>query len=262
MSARPMLRCPVMVAVEGRPGRREGRGHRRTLAGPADGLGDQLGGRREQPERVERAGPHAHQAAAEQLSGARVAAVLPLLAECERLRVGLERAQVRDQVGAGHPVDGRVVHLREADDLVVVVPLDDPHLPQRPGPVQRQRGEVRGQGGELAVAAGLREGQPVHVALDVELLVPDPDRVVEAERHPTQLAGERRDVLDPSVDLRLHQLEGVRRRHGARVEHDQAAHVHQLGGRLEVEEAGVQAGESVHGVIVGRSAGTCSTAPP
>ena len=99
--------------------------------------------------------------------------------------------------------------------LSVVVPLDHPHLPQRPRPVQRQAGEVAGELGELGGAARRRQREPVDVAVDVEVPVVHPDRVVEPERHLAQPPGELGDVADPAVDLRAERLEGVAVRHGA-----------------------------------------------
>ena len=78
------------------------------------------------------------------------------------------------------------------------------------------------------------------MSLDVEVLVLDPDRVVEAERHPAQLAGELRDVADVLVDAGLQRLERVAARHRRGVEHDHAAHVHELRGGLQVQEARVE----------------------
>ena len=131
---------------------------------------------------------------------------LLLLLGAERLGVRLEAAQVRDQVGAGDAVHRGVVHLLEDRDqvatVVAVVALDHPHLPQRAGAVERETGEVAGQLGELGVPARRRQCQPVHVPLDVELGVPHPDRVVEPQRHPAQLAREVRDVADPGLDAR------------------------------------------------------------
>ena len=127
-----------------------------------------------------------------------------------------------------------------------IVALDHPHLPQRAGAVERQAGEVAGQVGELGVPARRRQRQPVHVPLDVELVVADPDRVVEPERDPAQLAREVRYVADPAFDAVAHRGERVRLRHRGRVEHDQPAHVHELRRRLEVEEARVEPRQPVH----------------
>ena len=228
-------------AVEGGAGRGERRRHRRPLAGAADRLGEQLDRRGHQSGRRQRPGEGADHGPAEQLELTRVAAERALATESQRRLVGLEGAQVRDQVGARDAVDGGVVHLGEHGDLVVVVPLDHPHLPQRAGAVERLSGEVAAELDELGVPTGLRQGQTVDVPVDVEVLVLDPDRVVQLERHLAQLAGELGDVADPAVDQLLELPEGVAVRHRARVQHDDAAHVQQLLGRLQVEEARVEA---------------------
>ncbi len=46
-------------------------------------------------------------------------------------RVGREVEQVGHQVGAGHAVDGRVVHLGDEPDLAVIEAFDEVQLPQR-----------------------------------------------------------------------------------------------------------------------------------
>src|SRR5688500_15519172 len=88
------------------------------------------------------------------------------------------------------------------------------------------------------------------VAVDVEVRVTDPDRVIELQRDLAQLPREGGDVADAVVDLGLHGVEGVAVGHRGRVEDDQAAHVHELLGGLEVEEARVESGQSIHGRIL------------
>ena len=109
-----------------------------------------------------------------------------------------------------------------------------------------ERGEMRAEVHQLAVAARARHGQPVHVALDVELLVPHPHRVVEAQRDTADLAREGGHVVHAAVDVRHQVVEGVRLRHRARVEDHHRAHVHELRRRLEVEEARVEPRQPVH----------------
>ncbi len=142
------------------------------------------------------------------------------------------------------------MHLGEDRDLAVGEALDDVHLPERTRPVQRDAGEVAGHLGQLAVAAGRRHGHAVHVPVDVELVVGDPDREVDATRNRLELAVEHRDALDPVGELLLERLEVIAAGDGRWIDGDDPAHVHELRAALEVEEAGIQSAESIHGRIL------------
>ncbi len=177
----------------------------------------------------------------------------------QRRRVGLEAAQERDRVGAGDTVDGAVVHLGEDRDLARLEALDHHELPQRTRPVQRDAGHVAAQVGQLALTAGRGQRHPVHVPVDVEVVVVDPDRVVDAERHLLELAVEHRHAVDPPLELVLELAEVVAARDRRGVEHDHAADVQQLRRALQVEEARVESTEAVHGANPRRDLGTRSS---
>ena len=95
------------------------------------------------------------------------------------------------QVRAGHAVDRRVVHLRDRRDVAVLQALDDVHLPQRTGPVERTARDVADELRELLLAAGSGTTDPADVVVEVELGVLDPHRVVQVERDGRELAPER-----------------------------------------------------------------------
>ena len=76
--------------------------------------------------------------------------------------------------------------------------------------------------------------------------------MVEVEWHPPKLAGEVGDVAHPLVDPGTHRREGVTPGDRGRVDDDDPADVHELGGSLQVEEARVEAGKPVHLVSSGR----------
>ena len=126
-----------------------------------------------------------------------------------RRRGRLEVEEHREQRGAGHPVHGGMVHLGDDGDALVGQALDDPHLPQRLGPVELVTGDVAGQVGQLAQAAGTGHGRPPHVVVDVEVGVVDPHRMAQAERDLDQPPPEDRGAGDPGGDGLLHPLEGV-----------------------------------------------------
>ena len=94
--------------------------------------------------------------------------------------------------------------------------------------------------------AGLGYRRQPDVIVDVEVGIVDPDRVPQPERDLDQAAPEDRRQRDPGADRLLHPFEGVPARHGGRVEHEGEGHVHVVGRRLQVEEAGVEPAQSLH----------------
>ena len=258
MSAKRDGPVPGDGAVERRARRGERRGHRGPLAGAADGLREQLDGRREQPRPRERLGQVVHARPAEQLELDAGPAELPVAAHRQRRRRparGCTGGEIRLDPETPSTVAWCI--FENTAILSSVVALDHPHLPQRAGAVERQAGEVPGQLDQLVVPAGLRQREPVHVPVDVEVLVLDPDRVVELERDLAQLARERGHVVHPGVDLVAEGVERVRLRHRARIQHDQPAHVHELLGGLQVQEARIEPRQAVHRHILGTGR-TCS----
>ena len=107
--------------------------------------------------------------------------------------------------------------------------------------------------GQLALTTGRRHGHPVHMALHVEVLVALPHREVQPQGHPAQLAREGRDLLSPLAELILEPVERVATGHSRGIEQDEATHVHQLLGRLQVEEARVEPTEPVHTALQTRT---------
>lgn len=125
--------------------------------------------------------------------------------------VGLVRVQGREDLGAGHPVDRRVVDAQERgeragrDVLEVVEPIDEVELPRWAAQVEGSSMDPGDLGAELTPGAGLRQREVPHVVLEVEPLVPDPPRPVESERyvdHPlTEALGDVEALLDEGEHL-------------------------------------------------------------
>jgi len=128
------------------------------------------------------------------------------------------------------------MHLRHDGDGAVRGALDHPHLPEGDGAVHLLARDVAAQVGELLAAAGAGHRDPVHVPVDVELGVVDPDRVVEVQHGVVQFPPEDGHALRPGGELRLEGLEVVPARDRRDVEDDQPADVQELGGCLEIEE--------------------------
>ena len=154
--------------------------------------------------------------------------------------LGLEVEEHAEQLGARDAVDGAVVHLDDQGNLPVLEPLDDPHLPQGPVPVQLAADDVGREVAQLAHPARRGQRRPPEVVVDVELGVVHPDREAQAHGHLDEAALEDRDLGDAVVDELADAPERVAVRHGRGVEDGDHGHVHVQGGRLHVEEARIE----------------------
>ena len=172
--------------------------------------------------------------------------------------IGFGGAQLRHQVGARDAVDARVVNLRHHGEPAAVVRvgardvLDHPHLPQRATAVQRQRRDVAADLGELDAAARGGQADAVQVPVDVEVLVLHPHGVVEVQPVVGELLAELRHGLDAQRERVTQAVERVTAGHGRGVDLEDRAHVQRLRGGFEVEEAGVESAEPLHGADVRR----------
>jgi hypothetical protein len=117
-------------------------------------------------------------------------------------------------------------------------PLDDPHLPERPGEVERHRHQVRGQLLQLPVGARRGQGDVADVVVQVEAVVVDPERMT-VERRVVEALPVARDEMKARRDVRTDAREvdaaaGARERAG--LADRLPADVHRRGGGLEAEE--------------------------
>ena len=125
--------------------------------------------------------------------------------------------------------------------------FDDPHLPQRPATVQRQRRDMAADFRQLGPAARRRQTYAVQMAIDVEVVVIHPDRMVEIQRIVGELFTELWHRLHTERQRVAQPVEGVAARHRRRVQLHDRANMHGLRGRFQVQEAGVESGEPLHG---------------
>ncbi len=166
----------------------------------------------------------------------------------QRMRPGLGREveERRQHLRTRHPVDDRVVHFRHQGQVPVGKPLDHMELPQGPLAVERPRGDVSHQLGQLVETTGFGQAHPAHVVVDVEVGIVDHRRVLQPERHLHDPLAEGRDQvqavghhvadppeINPSVDP-------------GRVEDQRSEDVEVDGGRLEREKGPVEAGQPLH----------------
>ena len=161
------------------------------------------------------------------------------------IRIGVQ--QDREDLGAGHSVDGGVVQLGEGRHPAILETLDQIQLPERAGTIQRSCVDPRHQLRQLSAIARRWHGDVTDVEIEIELGVLDPVRVIEAEGNGHEFAAKRREQVDPAGDERSERLEVESIRGRGRVQDDHAGDVTVLGRRLEVEEAGVESGELLHG---------------
>jgi hypothetical protein len=100
---------------------------------------------------------------------------------------------------------------------------------------------------ELGEGARLGQHHVAHVVVEVDVVVVDPDRVGEVERHQRQLAGEHRRHVHALGDVRLDRLvvalAGVA---GGRLEQVEAADVHRHLGAFHVQEGAVDDAQVFH----------------
>jgi hypothetical protein len=189
---------------------------------------------------------------AEQLGVGRLRTRHPLASLDRRRRgVGRDVEEHRGDVDAADAVHERVVGLRDDREAPAVEPLDEVELPQRLGPVQREGEQAPGEVAQLLIGAGRGQGAVAQVVAGVEVRIVDPHRAPLAERHVGQLLAVARHEVHARLD-RLDQLAV-----GGRLafEDEDARHVHVRAAALEVQEAGVEGGQSV--AIGHRSILTC-----
>jgi hypothetical protein len=150
-----------------------------------------------------------------------------------------EESRHRDAVG------DRVVDLPHGGHPPACEPVEEPELPERPPPVERHAREEPDDLVHLARAARRRDGRAADVVVEVERRIFDPERMVEAERNLHEPPPERRQEVHARAEVRLHALDRVVDA-GRGAEHRDLDRVHVERRRLHVEEARVDACESLH----------------
>ena len=184
----------------------------------------------------------------EQLGDAELVGVgADLARRLHRPRLGRDVEQAGRHRHPGLAVDGAVVHLAVEADPAVGQALDDVELPERPAAVEQHRMQPRRQRLELLERARLGQHHVAHVVVEVDVVVVDPHRVGEVERHQRELAGEHRRQVHALGDVRLHRLvvalAGVAR---GRLEQVEAADVHRHLGAFHVQEGAVDDAQVFH----------------
>ena len=125
--------------------------------------------------------------------------------------------------------------------------MDDVELPERPRTIERASEDAGDLLGELLLAAGGRQRQLAHVVAEIEVLVVDPVRVIEPERHRREAPAERRQQVQALGDELL-QAGRVEHAAGCRrgVVDRKPAHVAEVAAVLQCEELRVEARQLSH----------------
>ncbi len=127
--------------------------------------------------------------------------------------------------------------------------MDEVHLPQRTGPVERARVDPCHLLCELPVVSRRRQADFAQMELDVEVRVVDPVGRSEREGYGDEALAKRGSQMKAWLEDLPQPIEGqLATWGGRRVKHDQAADVPHCRRRLDVQELGVQRGELLHTV--------------
>jgi hypothetical protein len=161
---------------------------------------------------------------------------LRLARRLDRPRLGGQVVDAAAHRNAGLAVNRGVVDLRVEADPAIGETLDHVELPERPAAVEQARMEPRGERLELGERARLRQHQIADVVVDVDVVVVNPDRIREVERHQRELAREDRREVHALRDVVLDRLVPVAAVVGRRLEQVQAADVHRHLGAFQVQE--------------------------
>jgi len=195
-----------------------------------------------------RAGRPLAQRVGEQVEVGWLRAGRPLRRPQRRLdRVLLEVEEDGRDVYPGDPVDERVVTLADHGEAVALDALDQPHLPERLGPVELLGEDPRCEVAQLLIGAGRRQRRAAHVVVEVEERVVDPYRAALSEGDRAQLLAKARH----QVQARLEVVAELLVRGSRALEVADRGDVHVSARPLHVKKGGVESAQpvAVHGPI-------------
>jgi hypothetical protein len=140
------------------------------------------------------------------------------------------------------------VDLGDERDAIVLQSLDHPDLPERTIAMQLPRSDVRKELAELVHPSGGRATDTTHMHRQIESGVLDPDGVVDASGYLDDATPERWEEVQAVGQHVFEPPEGVAALNTTRVDHRDLEGVHVERGRLHIEEARVETGETLHGL--------------
>ena len=136
----------------------------------------------------------------------------PTFARRRLADVPWHRRHIVDHAGEGRTgatVDAGVMHLGIEPDLVVLHAFEDVKLPQRACPIEKLGMHPADDTLQRRPVIGRRQTAAENMAVDVELVVLDPARVIDVERRLFQPRLEDRGNVQTRGDHRLEVLEEV-----------------------------------------------------
>ena len=152
-----------------------------------------------------------------------------------------------EQLDAGHAVHHAVVRLADERELVVFDALHDPEFPERPAAIETLGKDPADHSFEHALVARKRKPRVPKMEVNVESVVVDPNRMVEAG-HPFEPLAVPRDAIEGAQRVSTNAVDvetAVLERQGLRVEQERGADVHRDRLALEVEEDGVEGAQAL-----------------
>ena len=162
-----------------------------------------------------------------------------------RRSVGVRVGEHVEQDHACGAIDGGVVKLGQHGPAAVTETFDDVHLPQRASAIHLATNDARDLLGQLVRAPGRGKADVAHVVLEVELVIVDPPRVVERERHFHQLAPHWFGPADQRAEPFIHNLVRVELRCRPIVD-GKSADMTECGRCLHVEKTRIEPRELLH----------------
>ena len=140
-----------------------------------------------------------------------------------------------------------MVRLADERDAIALEPLDDPHLPQGPGAIERLRHDPADQALEHTVVTRPRERRVADMVGEAEAIVVDPDGEA-FPRHVRDTLAEARHEVQPRVNRAPDAVDvdpavGEPERCGVEQHHRPDVHVGRL--VLDAEEGGVHRAQAL-----------------
>src|SRR5260221_4313964 len=137
---------------------------------------------------------------------------------------------------AGLTVDPAVMSLGIKGDQSAFQAIDDVHLPQRTTAVEQRGVQARDELFELGHGAWPAQSDGANVIVEVDVVVLDPDRLSQLERHLRQLAVQKRRQVEALAKQRFDGLVVIARVTLRQLKEHEAADMHRRLRRFEVQE--------------------------
>ena len=126
-----------------------------------------------------------------------------------RFRIGRGGEDDGKRSHARAAVDAGVVHLDVNREAAALETLDHVVLPERSGAIEQDHVQSRNQGLELLARSRLWQGDVAEMIVEIEIVVVDPDRMIELNRRQGQLALKERNEMKPALEMVTEHRENI-----------------------------------------------------